>query len=159
MSDAGGPFEWDEENEPVFISDEDFDDQPEAMAIEEFRRMMLHDRIISDFVNEAWEVGGIDTITEVLSHIERKVGWRTEILATSGALDDIMLYEHETFNPLVWDFYTNSDEHEQLIYDVVYESEIAMRKFARRLAGKETTKDRFKEVGRKLAKKLMRFFD
>jgi hypothetical protein len=158
MSNTDGPFDWEDENDPVFISDEDYDDE-ETTPLEEFRKMMIQDRIITDFIDEAWEFGGIATISDVINHIERKIGWRTEIIADRGALDDYMFYDYSQFNPHLWDLYTNSDEHQELVIDVAYESEVAMHRFVKRAAGKLTTKDRFKALARKLLRNLVRFFD
>lgn len=158
MSNTDGPFDWEDENDPVFISDEDYDDE-EATPLEEFRKMMIQDRIITDFIDEAWEFGGIATIADVVNHIERKIGWRTEVIADRGALDDYMFYQHNVFNPNIWDLYTNSDEHQDLVMDVAYECEVAMHRFSMRAAGKLTTKDRFKMAASKLLKKLARYFD
>lgn len=158
MSNTDGPFDWEDENDPVFISDEDFDDE-ETMPLEDFRRMIIQERIIKDFVEEAWEFGGIATVADILNHIERKVGWRTEVIAESSALDDYMFYKHGTFSPHIWDFYTNSDEYDELVLNVAYESEIAMQRFTKRVTGSTTNKDTFKSFGRKLAQKLVRYFD
>jgi len=158
MSNTDGPFDWDDENDPVFISDEDYDDE-DATPLEEFRKMMIQDRIITDFIDEAWEFGGIATIADVVNHIERKIGWRTEVIADRGALEDYMFYSHNIFNPHIWDLYTNSDEHQDLVIDVAYECEVAMQRFALRAAGKLTTKDRFKALARKMLRNLARYFD
>lgn len=159
MSNTEGPFDWDDENDPVFISDEDFEPSAEPTALEEFRRMMMQDRIIQDFINDAWQFGGIETIADVINHIERKAGWRVEIISDAAVLDNYQFYKYDTFNADNWELYVNSDEFSDLVLDVAYESEMAMRKFVKRTSDTITTKQRFMEVGQKLAKKLVRYFD
>ena len=158
MSNSDGPFDWEDENDPVFISDDDYSGE-ETTPLEDFRRLMIQDRIISEFVNEAWDFGGIATIADVVNHIERKIGWRTEIIADKSALDDYMFFENDVFDRDVWDTYTNSDEYQDLVYEVAYQSEISMRLFAKRECGKLTAKDRFKTVARNSLYKLVRYFD
>jgi len=153
-----GPFDWEDENDPVFISDEDYSGE-ESTPLEDFRRLMIQDRIISDFVNEAWDFGGIATIADVVNHIERKIGWRTEIIADKSALDDYMFFENDVFDRDIWDTYTNSDEFQELVYEVAYQSEVSMRLFAKRECGQLTVKDRFKITVRNLLYKLARYFD
>ena len=158
MANSDGPFDWEDENDPVFISDDDYSGE-ETTPLEDFRRLMIQDRIISEFVNEAWDFGGIATISDVINHIERKIGWRTEIIADKSALDDYMFFEHDTFHRDIWDAYVNSDEYQDLVYEVAYQSEIAMQAFTRRASGHLTTKDRFKKTARNLIYKLARYFD
>ena len=158
MANSDGPFDWEDENDPVFISDDDYSGE-ETTPLEDFRRLMIQDRIISEFVNEAWDFGGIATIADVVNHIERKIGWRTEIIADKSALDDYMFFENDVFDRDVWDTYTNSDEYQDLVYEVAYQSEISMRLFAKRECGKLTAKDRFKTVVRNSLYKLVRYFD
>jgi hypothetical protein len=158
MPNSEGPFDWEDENDPVFISDEDYSGE-ESTPLEDFRRLMIQDRIISDFVNEAWDFGGIATIADVVNHIERKIGWRTEIIADKSALDDYMFFENDVFDRDIWDTYTNSDEFQELVYEVAYQSEFSMRLFAKRECGQLTVRDRFKIAVRNLLYKLARYFD
>ena len=158
MSNSDGPFDWEDENDPVFISDEDYDEE-ETTPLEDFRRLFIQDRIISEFVNEAWDFGGIATIADVMNHIERKIGWRTEVIADKSALDDYMFYQHDTFHPHIWDAYTNSDEYQDLVLGIAYECDIAMQSFVTRSIGGLTTKARLRKIARNMAKKLVRYFD
>lgn len=159
MSNTDGPFDWDDENEPVFISDEDYEGHEEPTALEEFRRLMMQDRIIQEFVNDAWKFGGLETISDVINHIERKAGWRMEIIADAANLDNFQFYRYDSFVPINWELYMNSDEFSDLVLDIAYESEMAMRKFAKRANADLSTRERFALLGRNLAKKLMRYFD
>lgn len=160
MSNIGEPIDWDDDNDPVHMEDEyHIDDDDEGTSIEDFQRLVHQEKIITNFVNEAFMFGGAATIVDLLNNIDRKMGWRTEIIGEASALDDTMLYVYNSFDPDAWDLWVNSDENTKLRLDVAYESAIAMRQFAQKLTGNTTTKSRFRGVGRLLFQKLMRLFD
>ena len=70
-----------------------------------------------------------------------------------------MFFDNDIFDRDIWDSYTNSDEYQDLVYEVAYQSEAAMRLFAKRECGKLTAKDKFKTLVRNLLHKLVRYFD
>jgi hypothetical protein len=160
MSNIGEPIDWDDDSDPVNMEEEyHMDDDEEGTSLEDFKRLVHQERIITRFVDEAYMFGGAATIADVLNNIDRKMGWRTEIIGEASALDDTMLFVYNSFNPDAWDLWTNSDENMKLRLDVAYEASIAMRQFAQKLTGNTTTKGRFRLLGRSIAQKLMRFFD
>lgn len=124
--------DWDEE-EGLAGSENDYDeyddDSGPSNALNEFQKSIFENKVINTFVRNAHEFGGIDTLLEVLNHVERKMGWRTEIIADKNALDDYMFYRHESFDEDLWLHYTNSHQYETLVHNISYLTEKSMCDF------------------------------
>jgi hypothetical protein len=147
-------FGWDEEDieEMEASIDAPYDyEKDEGSALSEMQKHMFENRVISTFVRNAYDFGGTNTLLEVLGHVERKMGWRTEIIADRNALDDYMFYRHETFDEDVWSYYANSDEYEELVRQIAFISEKAMSDFVELYSETSTPKKTFKKKLRKLA--------
>lgn len=145
--------EWDEEDGRVGPNEnynDDYDDYSESDAISDFQKSIFENKVINTFVVNAHRFGGTNTLLEVLSQVERKMGWRTEILADKNAIDDYMFYRHESFDEDLWACYSNSHQYETLVRNVAYLSEESMRDFVDSYNDGRTTKQA-------IANKLRRF--
>lgn len=163
MSDTAGQPEWDDDD-PIFISEDEFefDDDGnivsgsmEIMALDDFRKLMLQDRIISDFIEDAIQFGGTPTIIDIINHIERRLGWKMEIIADKGAVDDSLFFQWETFNPEAWEFFINSDEYADLTRRVAFESILATQNFAKRITGNQSNGERVKHFIVRTLKRIL----
>lgn len=167
MSDTAGQPEWDDDD-PIFISEDglEFDDDGnlisgdmEPIALDEFRKLMLQDRIISDFIEDAINFGGTATIIDIVNHIERRLGWKMEIIADKGAVDDTLFFQWDTFNPEAWEFFTNSDEYTELTRRVAFESILATQNFTKRITGNQSDGERVKLFIVRLLKRIIEHLD
>lgn len=144
MSNSSEYPDWldDEENAPDdenlysrnsrYDQDDDSDDDPsdiELAALNSFEKSMFENKVIRTFVRNAHEFGGISTLLEVITQIERRMGWKMEIIADRDAVDDYMFYRHETFDEDLWSHYINSDKCEDLIRQTAFLSTRAMGDF------------------------------
>ncbi len=126
--------DWDDEDpttydsdEPIFIDDDEFDGDP--IGLEELKKEIFQDKVIHSFVQEAFQFNGREAINEILCEIERKMGWKLEIVATRGSIDDAVLEQTNTFDEDAWIRYLMSDEYSTMSYRVIYESELAIDEF------------------------------
>lgn len=163
MSDTAGQPEWDDDD-PIFISEEglEFDEDGNLVAeqfdpidMDEFRKLMLQDRIISDFIEDAMQFGGTATIIDIVNHIERRLGWKMEIIADKGAVDDSLFFQWDTFNPEAWEFFSNSDEYLELTRRVGFESILATQNFTKRITGNQSNGERVKLFITKTLKRII----
>ena len=122
--------DWDDEEDLTDLSDDDITQDELNEAITEMHKSIFESKVISTFVQNAHEFGGTNTLMEVINAVERKLGWRTEIVADKNALDDYVFYKYETFNEDMWDHYINSDKFVQLSCDVAYISQRSLFDFA-----------------------------
>lgn len=138
MSNSSEYPEWEEEDETSYITNSQYDQDDdlsdeyreiELNALDAFEKSMFENRVIRTFVNNAYEFGGLGTLLEVLTQIERKMGWKMEIIADRDAADDYMFYRHETFDEDLWGHYVNSDQYEDLVRQVAFLSTRAMGDF------------------------------
>jgi len=138
MSNSSEYPEWEEEDETSYITNSQYDQDDdlsdeyreiELNALDAFEKSMFENRVIRTFVNNAYEFGGLGTLLEVLTQIERKMGWKMEIIADRDAADDYMFYRHETFDEGLWGHYANSDQYEDLVRQVAFLSTRAMGDF------------------------------
>lgn len=129
MSEADDYQEWDEEDLAETGQNPYNQEDDEGNAISDLQKSLFENRVIDTFVKNAYDFGGTSTLLEVLTHVERKMGWRTEIIADKNALDDYMFYRHETFDEDIWSHYANSDQYHDLIQRVSFMSEKAMSDF------------------------------
>lgn len=138
MSNSSEYPEWEEEDETSYITNSQYDQDDdlsdeyreiELNALDAFEKSMFENRVIHTFVNNAYEFGGLNTLLEVLTRIERKMGWKMEIIADRDAADDYMFYRHETFDEDLWGHYVNSDQYEDLVRQVAFLSTRAMGDF------------------------------
>jgi hypothetical protein len=148
--------EWDEED-IAGLDDESYErDGDEDSPMSELQKSMFESRVIGTFVRNAYEFGGTNTLLEVLSCVERKMGWRTEIIADKNALDDYMFYRHETFDEEIWSYYANSDQYSELIHKVAFLSEHAMSDFVELYSKSGSPKKRFRKQMRNIAWKVFK---
>jgi hypothetical protein len=152
MSDSSSSPEWEDDDELIDLNELD-EDMP-AEALSEFQRAMFENKVIHTFVRNAFDFGGANTLIEVFNQVERKMGWRTEIIADKNALDDYMFYRYETFDEEIWNFYVNSDEYQELTYRIAYLSTEAMLSFADKYARRRTMKEAVRARVRKLLWKV-----
>ncbi len=138
MSNSSEHFEWEEEDESSYIRNSQYDQDDdlseeyrdiELNALDAFEKSMFENKVIRTFVINAYEFGGLSTLLEVVSQIERKMGWKMEIIADRDAVDDYMFYRHETFDEDLWNHYINSDQHEGLVRQVAFLSTRTMGDF------------------------------
>lgn len=138
MSDSSEYPEWEEEDESSYIrnsqydQDDDLSDEYreiELNALDAFEKSMFENKVIRTFIHNAYEFGGLGTLLEVVTQIERKMGWKMEIIADRDAVDDYMFYRHETFDEDLWSHYTNSDQYEDLVRRVAFLSTRTMGDF------------------------------
>jgi len=138
MSNSSEYPEWEEEDETSYITNSQYDQDDdlsdeyreiELNALDAFEKSMFENRVIRTFVNNAYEFGGLGTLLEVLTQIERKMGWKMEIIADRDAADDYMFYRHETFDEDLWGHYVNSDQYEDLVRQIAFLSTRAMGDF------------------------------
>lgn len=148
MPDADEYPDWDDE----FLAEGGLDpydyekndnnhEKDDILGISELQKSMFENKVINTFVKNAYEFGGTSTLLEVLTQVERKMGWRTEIVADKNALDDYMFYRHKTFDEDIWSYYSNSDEYEELLERISFLSEQAMTEFVNLYAGSKNTKN------------------
>lgn len=152
MSDSSSSPEWEDDDELIDLNE--LDDDVPAEALTEFQRAMFENKVIHTFVRNAFDFGGVNTLIEVFSQVERKMGWRTEIIADKNALDDYMFYRYETFDEEVWDCFVNSDEYQELTYRITYLSTEAMQSFADKYSRRRTMKEAMRARFRKLLWKV-----
>jgi hypothetical protein len=140
MSESPNSPDWDDEDpatfdgdEPIFIDDEDF--PGEIPSLTELKREIFQDRVIHSFVREAWGFNGREAINEIILEVERKMGWKLEIVATQGAVDNSLMDLKNTFDEDAWIHYLMSDEYRVMTYRVLYESELAVDDFMVRFYG------------------------
>ena len=164
MGDVAG-FGWDDEDEidppehdhhdiddPYLIEIEDLTILPDsADSFEELRRSIVENKAIADFLKNAYSFGGESTLIEVLNSIERKMGWRTEILADKSALDDYLFYRYGLFDDEAWDSYINSDEFDDFSAFISELSQAQIFRFADRHARQLSIRDTIRECLKKLA--------
>ena len=132
MSDASSN-EWDDDEELTDLDDEEGLDVSEdeiSEAMSELHKSIFENKVIATFVKNAYDFGGTNTLIEVMNSVERKMGWRAELIADRAALDDYMLYRFETFDEEAWEYYLNSDEFQKLVYDVAHISQASLYRFA-----------------------------
>lgn len=135
MSDGSGTPDWEDDDELIDLNELDDDSDGEEMgeALSEFQRSMFESKIIHTFISNAFEFGGANTLVEVLNHAERKMGWRTEIIADRNALDDYLFYRYGAFDEAAWEYYVNSDEFLDLTRHISFLSTSSMLTFGDRL--------------------------
>ena len=117
---------------PQYDQDDDLDDDPSDMelaALSTFEKSMFENKVIRTFVRNAHEFGGVSTLLEVVNQIERRMGWKMEIIADRDAVDDYMFYRHETFDEDLWSHYTNSDKYDDLVRQTAFLSARMMSNF------------------------------
>ena len=126
--------EWDDEDpivydgdEPIFINDEEFGE--DIPSLEELKREIFQDKVIHSFVAEAFQFNGREAINEILYEIERKMGWKLEIIATRGSIDDAILQSTNSFDEDGWIKYIMSNEFQQMNYRVIYQAELSVDEF------------------------------
>lgn len=153
MSDASNSPEWEDDDELIDLNEID-DDDAAGEALTEFQRAMFENKVIHTFISNAFDFGGVNTLIEVFNHAERKMGWRTEIVADKNALDDYMFYRYGTFDEEIWNYYTNSDEYQKLVHDVAFVSSRSMMDFADKYSGQRTPKKIIRAKFRKLLWKV-----
>ncbi len=126
--------DWDDEDpttydgdEPIFIDDGEYDG--DIIGLEELKKEIFQDKVIHSFVQEAFQFNGREAINEILSEIERKMGWKLEIIATRGSIDDAVLEQTNTFDEDAWIRFLMSDQYSRMGYRVIYESELAIDEF------------------------------
>ena len=115
-----------------YDQDDDLSDDPsdiELAALNSFEKSMFENKVIRTFVRNAHEFGGISTLLEVVNQIEKRMGWKMEIIADRDAVDDYMFYRHETFDEDLWSHYTNSDRYENLVHQIAFLSTRVMSNF------------------------------
>jgi hypothetical protein len=134
MSDSMNSPEWDDEDpivydgdEPIFINDEEFGE--DIPSLEELKREIFQDKVIHSFVAEAFQFNGREAINEILYEIERKMGWKLEIIATRGSIDDAILQSTNSFDEDGWIKYIMSNEFQQMNYRVIYQAELSVDEF------------------------------
>jgi hypothetical protein len=118
--------DWDDD-EPIFIDDEDF--EGDSLSLDELKKEIFQDKVIHGFVQEAFQFNGREAINEILSEIERKMGWKLEIIATRGSIEDAVLERTNTFDEDAWIRFLMSDVYDRMSYRVIYESELAVDEF------------------------------
>ena len=126
MSDSMNSPDWDDD-EPIFIDDDDF--EGDSLSLDELKKEIFQDKIIHGFVQEAFQFNGREAINEILSEIERKMGWKLEIIATRGSIEDAVLERTNTFDEDAWIRFLMSDVYDRMSYRVIYESELAVDEF------------------------------
>ncbi len=126
MSDSMNSPDWDDD-EPIFIDDEDF--EGDSLSLDELKKEIFQDKVIHGFVQEAFQFNGREAINEILSEIERKMGWKLEIIATRGSIEDAVLERTNTFDEDAWIRFLMSDVYDRMSYRVIYESELAVDEF------------------------------
>jgi len=126
MSDSMNSPDWDDD-EPIFIDDEDF--EGDSLSLDELKKEIFQDKVIHGFVQEAFQFSGREAINEILSEIERKMGWKLEIIATRGSIEDAVLERTNTFDEDAWIRFLMSDVYDRMSYRVIYESELAVDEF------------------------------
>ena len=134
MSDSMNSPEWDDEepatydgDEPIFIDDDDY--EGDIPTLEELKKEIFQDKVIHSFVAEAFQFNGREAINEILCEIERKMGWKLEIIATQGSIDDAILRSTNSFDEDGWIKFIMSDEYQRMNYRVIYQSELAVDEF------------------------------
>ena len=126
MSDSMNSPDWDDD-EPIFIDDDDF--EGDSLSLDELKKEIFQDKVIHGFVQEAFQFNGREAINEILSEIERKMGWKLEIIATRGSIEDAVLERTNTFDEDAWIRFLMSDVYDRMSYRVIYESELAVDEF------------------------------
>lgn len=138
MSNSSEHPEWEEEDETSYITNSQYDQDDdlsdeyreiELNALDAFEKSMFENKVIRTFVNNAYEFGGLGTLLEAINQVERKMGWKMEIIADRDAVDDYMFYRHETFDEDLWSHYINSDHYEDLVRQVAFLSTRTMGDF------------------------------
>lgn len=126
--------EWDDEDpilydgdEPIYINDEEFGE--DIPSLEELKREIFQDKVIHSFVAEAFQFNGREAINEILYEIERKMGWKLEIIATRGSIDDAILQNTNSFDEDGWIKYIMSNQFQQMNYRVIYQAELSVDEF------------------------------
>ena len=134
MSDSMNSPEWDDEDpivydgdEPIFINDEEFGE--DIPSLEDLKREIFQDKVIHSFVAEAFQFNGREAINEILYEIERKMGWKLEIIATRGSIDDAILQSTNSFDEDGWIKYIMSNQFQQMNYRVIYQAELSVDEF------------------------------
>lgn len=141
--------EWDDEepttfdgDEPIFIDDDDY--EGDIPSLEELKKEIFQDKVIHSFIAEAFQFNGREAINEILCEIERKMGWKLEIIATQGSIDDAILQSTNSFDEDGWINYIMSDEYQTMSYRTVYLSEFAIDEFISAHYEAQTTGQRFR---------------
>jgi hypothetical protein len=57
------------------------------------------------------------------------MGWKLEIIATRGSIEDAVLERTNTFDEDAWIRFLMSDVYDRMSYRVIYESELAVDEF------------------------------
>ena len=57
------------------------------------------------------------------------MGWKLEIIATQGSIDDAILHKSNSFDDDGWIKFIMSDEYQKMNYRVVYQTELAVDEF------------------------------
>jgi len=152
MSESDDYPEWEEEDLSNIESEPyNQEDDEESNGMDALQKSLFENRVIRTFVKNAFEFGGTDTLLEVLTQVEHKMGWRTEIIADKNALDDYMFYRHQTFDEQIWSHYANSDQYRELTQKVALMSERAMSDFVEAYSSSESTRKVFRKKLRDLA--------
>jgi len=134
MSDSMNSPDWDDEDpavfdgdEPIFIDDDYY--EGDIPSLDELKREIFQDKVIHSFVAEAFQFNGREAMNEILCEIERKMGWKLEIIATQGSIDDAILQKSNSFDDDGWIKYIMSDEYQKMNYRVIYQTELAIDEF------------------------------
>jgi len=146
-------FGWEEEDidETESLIDASHDQgKNDESSFADIQKQIFESRVIGTFVRNAYDFGGSSTLLEILCYVERKMGWKTEIIADKNALDDYMFYRYQTFDEDIWAHYINSDQYDELAHRVSLMSEKAMSEFVDVYSESTTIKKRFKNKLRKL---------
>ena len=141
--------EWDDEeptifdgDEPIFIDDDDY--EGEIGSLDDLKKEIFQDKVIHSFVTEAFQFNGREAINEILNSIERKMGWKLEIVATQGRIEDEILKNINSFDEDGWINYIMSDEYQKMTYRANYISEFAVDEFISAYYGSLTMGQRFR---------------
>lgn len=134
MANHGNTPDWDDEefsssgnDEPIFIDDDDYPD--DSYNLSDIKKHIFQEKVIHSFVEEAYAFTGREAIAEILSSLERKMGWKLEIIATRGSIDNALLAETNTFDEDAWIRFLMSKDYEIMTYRIAYESELAVDNF------------------------------
>lgn len=141
--------EWDDEeptifdgDEPIFIDDDDY--EGDIGSLDDLKKEIFQDKVIHSFVTEAFQFNGREAINEILCSIERKMGWKLEIVATQGQIEDEILKSINSFDEDGWVNYIMSDEYQKMTYRANYVSEFAVDEFISAYYGSPTMGQRFR---------------
>lgn len=141
--------DWDDEDpttfdsdEPIFIDDDDY--EGDIPSLEALKKEIFQDKVIHGFVEEAFQFNGREAINEIISEIERKMGWKMEIIATQGRIEDEILKTINSFDEDGWISYIMSEEYQKMNYRAVYLSEFAVDEFISSYYDSPTMGQRFR---------------